>query len=164
MEIPLKGLSGGWTKLGNSVAEAGVQQKNFRHQSSRIKHLGRSNPTSYHHYWLLTIHKLQNHYQGSNMSMNCFIRLFFPKNKNIKKKKEIIMEKGQLKHLIIDLEYVLYLGHCLKTIFHVLYCSFADLLTDDTKMSNEQWHVIRTACKSISDVFTTNRHQQQTFS
>ena len=54
------------------------------------------------------------------------------------KKKEIIMEKGQLKHLITDLKYVLYLGHCLKTIFHVLYCSFADLLTDDTKMSNEQ--------------------------
>lgn len=72
------------------------------------------------------------------MSMNSFIRLFFPKNKNIKKKKEIIMEKGQLKHLITDLKYVLYLGHHLKTIFHVLYCSFADLLTDDTKMSNEQ--------------------------
>ena len=70
--------------------------------------------------------------------MNSFIRLFFPKNKNIKKKKEIIMEKGQLKHLIIDLKYVLYLGHCLKIIFHVLYCSIADLLTDDTKMSNEQ--------------------------
>lgn len=48
------------------------------------------------------------------------------------------MEKGQLKHLITDLKYVLYLGHCLKTIFHVLYCSFADLLTDDTKLSNEQ--------------------------
>ena len=48
------------------------------------------------------------------------------------------MEKGQLKHLIIDLKYVLYLRNCLKTIFHVLYCSFADLLTDDTKMSNEQ--------------------------
>ena len=46
MEIPLKGLSGGWTKLGDAVAEAGVQQKNFRHQSSRTKHLGRSNPTS----------------------------------------------------------------------------------------------------------------------
>lgn len=72
------------------------------------------------------------------MSMNSFIRLFFPKNKNVKKKKEIIMEKGQLKHLIIDLKYVLYLGHCLKIIFHVLYCSIADLLTDDTKMSNEQ--------------------------
>lgn len=72
------------------------------------------------------------------MSMNSFIRLFFPKNKNVKKKKEIIMEKGQLKHLIIDLKYVLYLGHCLKTIFYVLYCSFADLLTDDTKLSNEK--------------------------
>lgn len=72
------------------------------------------------------------------MSMNSFIRLFFPKNKNIKTKKEIIMEKGQLRHLIIDLKYVLYLGHCLKTIFHILYCSFADLLTDDTKLSNEQ--------------------------
>ena len=72
------------------------------------------------------------------MSMNSFIRLFFPKNKNIKTKKDIIMEKGQLRHLIIDLKYVLYLGHCLKTIFHILYCSFADLLTDDTKMSNEQ--------------------------
>lgn len=48
------------------------------------------------------------------------------------------MEKGQLKHLIIDLKYVLYLGHHLKTIFHVLYCLIADLLTDDTKMSNEQ--------------------------
>ena len=70
--------------------------------------------------------------------MNSFIRLFFPKNKKIKTKKEIIMEKGQLRHLIIDLKYVLYLGHCLKTIFHILYCSFADLLTDDTKMSNEQ--------------------------
>ena len=72
------------------------------------------------------------------MSMNSFIRLFFPKNKNIKKKREIIMEKGQLKHLIIDLKYVLYLGHHLKTIFHVLYCLIADLLTDDTKTSNEQ--------------------------
>ena len=72
------------------------------------------------------------------MSMNSFIRLFFPKNIKYQKKEEIIMEKGQLKHLIIDLKYVLYLGHRLKTIFHILYCSIADLLTDDTKMSNEQ--------------------------
>lgn len=45
VEIPLKGFPGEWKKLGNAVAVAGVQQKNFRHQSSRTKHLGRSNPT-----------------------------------------------------------------------------------------------------------------------
>ena len=35
VEIPLKGFPGGWTKLGNAEAEAGVQQKKF--QTSKLK-------------------------------------------------------------------------------------------------------------------------------